>query len=311
MHRNLLKTMASTAALTTLFLLPVSGGPAVSAAPAAAAPTAIINSVPAAGEVLIRNGTTYVTLTDLKPMGNYKISYDNKKKQAVVQGDGRTIELTVGSTAITVDGQTLDESAAPLIHKGKVMVPLRAVAEAFGSHIVWNNAQKTAFIIKADPLVIADLLSSDLSTARNAAVHLPYASQLKLPELELTPMEMQGVDFYFPQGASDRFFIVDNDIVSYFEIRGGVKLLKWQGKLDYAAEAPENRNPFFLPAVKAEIGELPDVKNWTVAKFQFRYPVGETYYTLLDRTKEWAQGSVELDTSSPDYKGVIVDIPEE
>lgn len=309
--QNHFKNIAATASVLTFFLTTVLGVQAVTAAPAAVEPAAIINNAPADGEVLMRNGTIYVTLTDLKPLGDYKISFDNLKKQATIQGDGRTVALTIGSTQMEIDGNRTAGTSAPLLHQGKVMIPLRAVAKAFGSHVYWNSAQKTAFISKADSAVIADLKSSDLSSVRNAAVLLPYISELKQPELELTPMEMQGVDYYFPRGKSDRFFLVDNDIASYFEVRNDVKFLKWQGKLDYLVKAPDHRNLFFLPAVKAEIGEQPNAKDWTVAKFSFRYPVGTTSYSLLNRSQQWGSGYVELNTGDPDYKGVIIDIPEE
>lgn len=302
-----LKAVTAAALLTTI----LTSVTAVSPASAATKPTASINNVTASGEVLIKQGSTFVTLTDLKPLGNYVMKYDNSKKQVTIQGDHQTVILTAGSTSMEVNGVQKTLPAAPLLHKGKTMIPLRAVAQAFDADINWNGSLKTAYINKADAAMLADLKSSDLATARNAAAKLPYSSQLQKPELEMLPVEMQGVDYYFPKGKSNRFFLVDNDIAEYYEIQGGVKYLKWQGKLDYSAKTAANQNLFFLPPIQAEIGKQPDVKNWTVAKFVFRYPSGVTSYRLLDRGKEWGEGYVELDNHSPGYKGEIVTIPEE
>lgn len=302
-----LKAVTAAALLTTV----LSSVTAVSPASAAAKPTASINNVTASGEVLIKQGSTFVTLTDLKPLGNYVMKYDNSKKQVTIQGDHRTVILTAGSTRMEVNGVQKTLPAAPLLHKGKTMIPLRAVAQAFDADINWNGSLKTAYINKADAAMLADLKSSDLATARNAAAKLPYSSQLQKPELEMLPVEMQGVDYYFPKGKSNRFFLVDNDIAEYYEIQGGVKYLKWQGKLDYSAKAAANQNLFFLPPVEAEIGKQPDARNWTVARFVFRYPSGVTSYRLLDRNQEWSEGYVELDNRAPGYKGEIVTIPEE
>lgn len=302
-----LKAMAAAVILTAVLSPAIAGSPAS----AAAKPTASINNVTASGDVLIRQGTTFVTLTDLKPLGNYVMKFDNSKKQVTIQGDNRTVILAAGSASMEVDGVKKALPAAPLLHKGKTMIPLRAVAQAFDASVYWNGSLKTAYINKADPDIIADLKSSDLATARNAAAKLPYSSQLQKPELEMLPVEMQGVDYYFPKGKSNRFFLVDNDIAEYYEIQGGVKYLKWQGKLDYSAKAAANQNLFFLPSVQAEIGKQPDARNWTVAEFAFRYPSGVTSYKLLDRNQEWGKGYVELDNHSPGYKGEIVTIPEE
>ncbi|ANA79166.1 copper amine oxidase [Paenibacillus glucanolyticus] len=302
-----LKAMTAAAILTTVL------SPALASSPASAAakPAAAINNVTASGEVLIRQGSTYVTLTDLKPLGNYILRYDNSKKQVTIQGDNRKVILTAGNTSMEVDGVKKALPSAPLLHNGKTMIPLRAVAQAFDANVYWNDALKTAYINKADPGIIADLKSTDLATARNAAAKLPYSSELKKPELEMLPVEMQGVNYYFPKGKSNSFFLVDNDIASYFDIHGGVKYLKWQGKLDYGAKASANQNLFFLPALKAEIGNQPNTQNWTIAKFVFRYPSGVTSYRLLDRGQEWGEGYVELDNRAPGYKGEIVTIPEE
>jgi len=304
---NRLKAMAAAVVLTAVL------SPAIGGLPASAAvkPSATINNVTASGDVLIRQGTTFVTLTDLKPLGNYVMKYDNQKKQVTIQGDNRTMILAAGSTSMEVNGVKKALPAAPLLHNGKTLIPLRAVAQAFDASVYWNGSLKTAYINKAEPDIIADLKSSDLATARNAATKLPYSSELKKPELDMLPVEMQGVDYYFPKGQSQRFFLVDNDIASYFEIRGSVKYLKWQGKLDYSPKAPANQDLFFLPALKAEIGKQPDTGNWILAKFVFRYPSGVTSYRLLDRVQEWGEGYVELDNRAPGYKGEIVTIPEE
>lgn len=302
-----LKTMAAAALLTTA----LSPAMAVSPVSAAAKPAASINNVMASGEVLIRQGTTFVTLTDLKPLGNYVIKYDNSKKQVTIQGDNKTVILTAGNTSMDIDGVKSKLPAAPILHKGKTLIPLRAVAQAFDASVYWNGSLKTAYINKTEAGIISDLKSSVLATARNAATRLAYTSQLKKPELEMSPLEMQGWDFYFPKGEAHRYFMVNNDIASYYEIQGGIKYLKWQGKLDYNAKVPAKQTLFFLPAIIAEIGRQPDFKNSTLAKFVFRYPSGVTSYRLINQTDEWAAGWVELDSSDPDYRGEIVPIPEE
>lgn len=275
-------------------------------------PSAIINSSEAIGDVLIRGGTTFVTLTDLNSLGVQNFRYDPAKRQITVQDNGKKVILTPDSKTILIHGSAKTLTAAPFINKGKTMIPLRAVSEAFGAKVFWNASAKTAYIARTDAKTAADLKSDKLSTARNAALKLPRISLIPSPLLERTYLEMQGTDYYFPAGKADRYFEVDNDLVSYYSIHNGLAKLGWQAKIDPDKGKNDKAHIFFLPLhMVKEIGKQPEVKSWTVAQFKFRYPVGTTYYSLLNLKGEIASGNVELDNKAPSYEGVIVDIPEE
>lgn len=274
------------------------------------APQAYINGNQAHGVVLIREGNTFVTLTDLKQLGDYVYQYDNVKKEVTITGKGTTVMVTAGSKTMQNNGSKVPLKVAPFLHKGKMMIPLRAVADAFDAYVYWNGPAKTAYITKPRSETIADLKSKDLATARNAVITLPHISKLPQAELERTYMEMQGVNYYFPKNEWDKYFILDNDLVSYYEIQGNIAELKWQAKLDNKSK--KHSNLFFLKTdIKKEIGTQPNVKNWTIAEFIFRYPVGVTAYGLFNSKGTITSGWIELNKDDPSYKGVIVDIPEE
>ncbi|UNK17514.1 copper amine oxidase N-terminal domain-containing protein [Paenibacillus sp. N3/727] len=274
------------------------------------APIAYINSDKAYGEVLVREGNIFVTLTDLKGLGDYNYQYDKVKKQVSITGKGTTVIVSAGSKTIQNNGNKQPLKVAPFLHKGKMMIPLRAVADAFNAKVYWNGPAKAAYVTKPRSETIADLKSKDLSTARNAAITVPHISKLPQAQLEMTYMEMQGMNYYFPKGKWDKYFILDNDLASYYEIHNNTAELKWQAKL--GNESKKHSNLFFLTATfKNEIGTQPNVKNWTIAQFIFRYPVGATYYGLINSKGTLASGEVELDNHDPSYKGVIVEIPEE
>lgn len=276
----------------------------------AVAPTAYINSYKAYGEVLVREGNTFVTLTDLEGLGDYVYQYDKVKKQVTITGKGTTVIMTAGSKTMQNNDKKQTLTVAPFLHKGKMMIPLRAAADAFNANVYWNGPAKTAYITKPSDQTIADLKSKDLTTARNAAISIPHLSKLPQAELERTYLEMQGFNYYFPKGEWNKYFILDNDLASYYEIHNNTAVLKWQVKLDNIDK--QHSNLFFLPAgFKKELGTQPNVKDWTIAQFVFRYPVGTTYYELSNSKGTLASGVVELDTQTPSYKGVIVEIPEE
>lgn len=276
-------------------------------------PVAVINGLEANGEVIIRKGNTFVTLRDLKLLGEYGLSYNTATKQITITSAGSKVILTAGSTALIHNGHPSTLSAAPFLHQGKTMIPLRAVTELFEGKVYWNAAAKTAYVNKLDPELQQALVSDDLTEARNAAINAPRISKLPQRPLIMTYMEMQGLNIYFPQGRADRFFEQDNDLLSYYEIVGDHAELKWQAKLDLPGKAAQHKNIYFTNAgFLKEIGEQPSSKDWTLAAFIFRYPIGATSYRFISSGKvDGDYGSVEHDTSSPDYKGIIVPIPGE
>jgi hypothetical protein len=59
----------------------------------------------------------------------------------------RVIVLTIGSDIVTVDGQATSIDAAPEIVTGRTFVPIRFIAETFGSTVTWIPATRSITII--------------------------------------------------------------------------------------------------------------------------------------------------------------------
>jgi len=60
----------------------------------------------------------------------------------------KSIKLTIGSTAATVNGSSSTTDAAPKIVNSRTMLPIRFVAEALGAEVGWNGDTRTVTIIK-------------------------------------------------------------------------------------------------------------------------------------------------------------------
>lgn len=56
----------------------------------------------------------------------------------------KTIKLTIGSKTADVDGKPVDMPAAPYIRLDRLLVPVRAVADALGCAVTWDAASGTA-----------------------------------------------------------------------------------------------------------------------------------------------------------------------
>lgn len=56
----------------------------------------------------------------------------------------KTIKLTIGSKTADVDGKPVDMPAAPYIRRDRLLVPVRAVADALGCTVTWDATSGTA-----------------------------------------------------------------------------------------------------------------------------------------------------------------------
>ena len=74
------------------------------------------------------------------------LTWDPKTETVTaVRGKGKTI-VTVGKKDAMVNGQATDVGTPPIIAEGRVMVPLRFLAQALGAKVEWMGADRTVVI---------------------------------------------------------------------------------------------------------------------------------------------------------------------
>ncbi|WP_258359604.1 stalk domain-containing protein [Moorella sulfitireducens] len=98
----------------------------------------------------IENGRTYVPLRYLAyalDVPAESIFWDQKNSIAKLVKNGRTITLTVGQKTGYIDGNPRDTGVAPILKEGRVYLPARFVAEAFGYKVNWDAVSQTVSII--------------------------------------------------------------------------------------------------------------------------------------------------------------------
>ena len=61
------------------------------------------------------------------------------------RGDSTTV-VTVGKADATIDGQIANVGTTPILAEGRVMVPLRFLAQALGATVEWMAADRTVVI---------------------------------------------------------------------------------------------------------------------------------------------------------------------
>ena len=91
----------------------------------------------------IANERALVPMRYLADALGAQTTWDAATQTITITKGGTTVVLTIGSTAITTNGQTSQMDMAPIIVNGRTYLPARYVAEAFGCNVSWNAvAQK-------------------------------------------------------------------------------------------------------------------------------------------------------------------------
>lgn len=85
---------------------------------------------------------------------NVEVKAIDKNNNTIKKNIGKIVNilssnvvLVIGSEKMTVNGKDVVIKPAPTIISGKTLVPLRAVADAFGASVNWDAASKTATIV--------------------------------------------------------------------------------------------------------------------------------------------------------------------
>lgn len=147
-------------------------------------------------------------------------TWPDGKRTILLDKDGRRAELEIGSETMIVDGAERKLPAAPVVRSGAAMVPLRAVAGAFGESVVWEPGTGTAHIGSVPELPVvgtvenlrkiladvaengtyrpggvfaaAELTSSGSASADSASSGSPHAT--KSVVYSRTNVQVEGVD---------------------------------------------------------------------------------------------------------------------
>jgi hypothetical protein len=97
-------------------------------------------------EPIMINGRVMVPLRGVfEHMGAY-VEWDATNNEVRVSDDGTMCVLRIGSNVATVNGSVIPIDAAPIMHRGRTMVPLRFISETFGHDVFWNAPIRTVEI---------------------------------------------------------------------------------------------------------------------------------------------------------------------
>lgn len=104
-----------------------------------------------------KDGRTYLPFRVVCEALGAKVDHDSATGAVTAVRDGKTLTMTLGSTAATVEENgvtsTLVMDAAPYAENNRTFVPIRFAAQAFGCAVGWDGAKRTAVLVDTDKVL--------------------------------------------------------------------------------------------------------------------------------------------------------------
>lgn len=85
------------------------------------------------------NGRTQVPVRIVMEQYGCTVEWDSGNNAAVITKGNTTVMVPIGKAHITVNGNIVPIDTAALIRNGRTYLPIRAVLEAFGADVNWDN----------------------------------------------------------------------------------------------------------------------------------------------------------------------------
>lgn len=115
----------------------------------ASAPSIVIDgsSVPADVPAVVSDGRVLVPLRGVFERLGASVSYDAVSQSASASMGGKLVQVTVGSRAAYVNGRRYDLDVAAREFAGRMMIPLRFVAQSLGASVDYDGPSNTVVIV--------------------------------------------------------------------------------------------------------------------------------------------------------------------
>lgn len=92
------------------------------------------------------NSRTLVPLRGVMEAFGAAVSWDNDTSTAIVEKNGTTVRVPIGQAYILVNEAMVVNDTSAVIKEERTYLPIRAVLEAFGAGVSWNNDARTVVV---------------------------------------------------------------------------------------------------------------------------------------------------------------------
>jgi hypothetical protein len=97
-------------------------------------------------EPFIRNSRTMVPVRAIAEAFGAEVGWEAKSETVEIALDGLFISMQIGNSIAMVGNKVYRLDAPPVIHKSRTFVPIRFIAEAFGSQVEWDAKDQVVTI---------------------------------------------------------------------------------------------------------------------------------------------------------------------
>ena len=74
------------------------------------------------------------------------VSRNEKAQTITASKDGKVVKMTVGKMIAEINGVNYGFDVAPIVLKGRTLVPVRFIAESYGAKVDWDGNKRTVII---------------------------------------------------------------------------------------------------------------------------------------------------------------------
>lgn len=169
------------------------------------------------------------------------VSWNNDTNTATAEKDGIKVEVSIGKNFIMCDGIETKIDTSAIIKDGRTYLPIRAVLEAFGATVNWND--NTNVVVVENNYLISPVLASDMPSGVFVEI---------LPRVELLSgvlSQTSWMDIGGPKGTGNAYFQELKEFFSKYKNHEAIKIAEQLTKSGFVYDAP----PYFI----LSLGELP------------------------------------------------------
>ncbi|MCH5209529.1 MAG: hypothetical protein J1F01_01060 [Oscillospiraceae bacterium] len=244
----------------------------------------------------IDNGRTMVPMRNIFESLGAQVSWDGETKTITAQKPDVKITLQIDSTVLTKNGASEELDTVPTIVSDTTFVPVRAVSQALGANVKWNNEAYAVYITSDstntggndEPNVLTYTedgltISVDLSEAEAhkevggdtepvVTMYAPDGRTLSVPQSEVEAYKGVGwytepvVMMYAADGRT--LYVVQSEVEAY-------KGVGWYTEPVVTMYAPDGRT---LPVIRSEVEAYKGVGWYTEPVVMMYAADGRTTY---------------------------------
>ncbi|MFC4302835.1 copper amine oxidase N-terminal domain-containing protein [Cohnella boryungensis] len=151
------------------------------------------------------DGRTMVPVRFVSEMLGADVTWENSTQTAIIQYEGKTIRMPIGSNTVTVDGAAEELDTAAEMYEGRTMVPLRFVSEVLDSKVEWDAGAHSVKVTDAKYQAKVDTGEVKLDPWGREYSKTQDDKWFRLADLETVGF----YDFYSKTATTSRTFIED------------------------------------------------------------------------------------------------------